>query len=115
MGMIASQITSVTIVYSTTYSGADQREHQSSASLALVRIGEFPGQMAVTRKMFPFDDIIMSRWLSWLSWTNFEQDGWHCMASLGHNELTHWGQGTHVCFSRVTIIGSDNGLSPGQY
>ena len=34
MGKIASQITSLTIVYSTVYSGADQRKHQSSASLA---------------------------------------------------------------------------------
>ena len=37
MGAIASQITSVTIVYSTDYSDADQRKHQSSASLAFVR------------------------------------------------------------------------------
>ena len=37
MGTIATQITSLTIVYSTAYSGADQREHQSSASLAFVR------------------------------------------------------------------------------
>ena len=34
MSSIASQITSLTIVYSTGYSGADQRKHQSSASLA---------------------------------------------------------------------------------
>ena len=34
MGAIASQITSLTIVYSTVYSDADQRKHQSSASLA---------------------------------------------------------------------------------
>ena len=37
MGTIASQITSLTIVYSTVYSDADQRKHQSSASLAFVR------------------------------------------------------------------------------
>ena len=37
MGAIASQITSVTTVCSTVYSGADQRKHQSSASLAFVR------------------------------------------------------------------------------
>ena len=37
MGAMESQITSVTIVYSTVYSGADQRKHQSSASLAFVR------------------------------------------------------------------------------
>ena len=37
MGAMASQITSLTIVYSTVYSGIDHREHQSSASLAFVR------------------------------------------------------------------------------
>ena len=37
MSTIASQITSLTIVYSTVYSGADQRKHQSSASLAFVQ------------------------------------------------------------------------------
>ena len=36
MGTIASQITSLTVVYSTVYSDADQRKHQSSASLAFV-------------------------------------------------------------------------------
>ena len=29
--------------------------------------------------------------------------------------LTHWGQVTHICVSKVAIIGSDNGLSPGQH
>ena len=42
MSAIASQITSLTIVYSTVYPDADQRNHQSSASLAFVR---FPVQM----------------------------------------------------------------------
>ena len=37
MGATASQITSLTIVYSTVYSGVDQRKHQSSASLVFVR------------------------------------------------------------------------------
>ena len=41
MGAIASQITGLTIVYWTNYSDADQRKHQSSASLAFVR--EFIG------------------------------------------------------------------------
>ena len=62
MDVIASQITSLTIVYSTVYSDAYQRKHQSSASLAFVwgihrGIVEFPTQMAP--KMFPFDDVIM--------------------------------------------------------
>ena len=56
MGAIASQITSLTIVYSTVYSDADQRKHQSSASLAFV-LGIHRGP--VTRKVFPFDYIIM--------------------------------------------------------
>ena len=38
IGTMASQITSLTIVYTTVYSGADQRKHQSSASLAFVRV-----------------------------------------------------------------------------
>ena len=28
--------------------------------------------------------------------------------------LTHWGRVTHICFGKLTIIGSDNGLSPGR-
>ena len=48
MGAMASQITglSLTIVYSTVYSGADQRKHQSSVSLAFPVTGESPAQMA---------------------------------------------------------------------
>ena len=34
--------------------------------------------------------------------------------SSGTNELTHWGRVTHICVSKLTIIGSDNGLSPGR-
>ena len=47
MGAMASQITSLTIVYSTVYSGADQRQHQSSALLAFVR--EFTGHRWIPR------------------------------------------------------------------
>ena len=63
MGTIASQITSLTIVYSTVYSGADQRKHKSSASLAFVRKIHrgSPHKWPVRRKMFPFDDVIMLR------------------------------------------------------
>ena len=63
-GTIASHITSLTIVYSTVYAGADQSKHQSSASLAFVwgihrGPGNSPYKWPVTRKMFPFDDVIM--------------------------------------------------------
>ena len=65
MGAMASQITSLTIVYSIVYSGADRRKHQSSASLAFVRgihrsPVNSPRKCPVTRKMFPFDDVIMT-------------------------------------------------------
>ena len=65
MGAIASQITSLTIVYSTVYSGSVERKHQSSASLAFVRgihrwPANSPHKWPVTRKMFPFDDVIIS-------------------------------------------------------
>ena len=64
MGATMSQIASLTIVYSTVYSGADQRKHQSSASLAFVR-GIHRGPVnsshrwSVTRQMFQFHDVIM--------------------------------------------------------
>ena len=56
MGTMVSQITSLTIVYSTVYLGADQRKHQNSVSLAFVNS---PHKWPVTRKMFPFDDFIV--------------------------------------------------------
>ena len=64
IGATTSQITSLTIVYSTVYSDADQRKHQSSASLAFV-LGiqrwpvNSPHKWPVTRDVFPFDDVIM--------------------------------------------------------
>ena len=68
MGAMVPQITSLTIVYSIVYSGADQGKHQSSASLAFVWgihiwPANSPHKDPVTRKMFPFDDVIMvSSW-----------------------------------------------------
>ena len=77
---MASQITSLTVVYSSVCSGADQRKHQSSASLAFVRgIHRWPVNSLykgpVTRKMFLFDDVIMNESkhehhidVTWASW-----------------------------------------------
>ena len=31
---------------------------------------------------------------------------------LPRDYLTHWGRVTHICVGKLTIIGSDNGLSP---
>ena len=66
MSVMASQITNFKIVYSNVYLGAGKRKHQSSTSLAFVRgIHRSPVNSLekgpVTRKMFPFDDVIMQR------------------------------------------------------
>ena len=82
MSMIESQITSLKIVYSTVYSGADQGKHQSFTGLfdrnSLVT-GQFLAQRPVTWKMFRFDDIFIRQergsnlhWLNidfmWMCW-----------------------------------------------
>ena len=63
MSTIASLITSLTIVYSTVCSDADQRKHQSSTLAFVWGIHRgpvnSPHKWPVTRKMFPFDDVIM--------------------------------------------------------
>ena len=64
MNALASQITSLTIVYLAVYLGADQRKRQSSASLAFARgihrgPVNSPHKGPVTRKIFPFDGVIM--------------------------------------------------------
>ena len=64
MSAMASEIAGASIVYSNVCSGADQRKHQSSASLAFGReIHRWPVNSPhngpLTRKMFPFDDVIV--------------------------------------------------------
>ena len=77
MGPMASRIPSLTIVYSIVYSGADQRKHQSSASLAFEwgihrSPVNSPHKWPVTRKIFPFDNIIKEYHilyvLDWFNW-----------------------------------------------
>ena len=65
MTTMASEITSLTIVYSIVYSDADQRKHQSSASLAFVRgihrgPVNSPHKWPVRRKCF---HLITSSWI----------------------------------------------------
>ena len=84
MSSMASQITSLFTVQWTVYSGADQRKHQSSASLAFERgIHRWPvnsqHKCPETRKMFPFDDVIMktdySQSITYLVLVNFTRIG----------------------------------------
>ena len=93
MEAIASQITSLTSVYSTVYSGADQSEHQSSASLAFVwgiHRGPVnsPHKWPVTRKMFPFDDVIMVN-------GNVSRPSGHCYPAVSVTSVVHRQPGTH--------------------
>ena len=86
MSVMASQIISLTIVYWIVYSGADQRKHQSSASLAFVRgIHRWPvnppHKGPVTRSMFPFDDVVMIQHTD-VSWTS-----WELILDFGHRLL----------------------------
>ena len=82
MGTVASQITCLTIVYSTVYSDADQRKHQSSGFVRGIHRGPLnsPHKWPVTRKMFPFDDVIMKQAAHICAW--WKSDLWN-----KHNEL----------------------------
>ena len=67
IGAMASQITSVSIIYLTISSAGDQRKHQSSALLAFVRgnprwTANYPHKGPVTRKMLPLGDVVMILW-----------------------------------------------------
>ena len=120
MSMMASQITSFTIVYSTVYSGADQSKHQSSASLAFVRgihrgPVNSPHKWPVTRKMFPFDDIIRSC----LNIVGPRQNGSHFADDvfeynfLNENRCTSIHDYLKIVYGLFdNITGSDNGLAP---
>ena len=72
MSTMASQINGVLIVYSAICSGADQTRHHSCMSLAFVRgicwwPVNFPHKGPVTRKMFPYGDVIMCNHVGSLS------------------------------------------------
>ena len=134
MGGIASQITSLTIVYSTVYSDEDQREHQSSASLAFVwgiHRGPVnaPHKWPVTGKMFPFDDVI--RWFEYNSWSLLLQCPTNkaiCQPSYFNHENTYtWDERFYIetdawfclarallCFQNLSLFQDDifSGIVP---
>ena len=106
MSSIVSQITGLTIVYSIVYSYADQRKHQSSASLAFVwgiHRGPVnsPHKWPVTQKMFPFDDVITS---SGVTQTDSYLGGEHKMAAVRSTPRTK----THSCRTHNYTVASLN-------
>ena len=111
MGAMASQITSLTIVYSTVYSGADQRKLQSSASLAFVRgihrrPVKSPHKWPVTQKMFPFDDVIMHLSVLGFHWYDVCCT-WH---GLYKDTLSALGKSTGGCPYKQPVIRSFSGF-----
>ena len=99
---MTSQITSLAIVYSTVYSGADQRKHQSSASLEFVRgIHRWPmnaphkGQ--VTRKCVHLMTSSWNKWTKTIQMRTFQEMGmfrcglgWHCSSLFYGRQFTSW-------------------------
>ena len=115
MGAMAYQITSLTIVYSSVYSGADQRKHQSSASLAFVRrIHRWPvnspHKEPVARKMFPFDDVIMSvnhwiqkrNWVQYIPWIMHTVDALMCFVVVWYQWMSPMMTSSNGNIFRVT-------------
>ena len=119
MGATTSQITSPTIVYSTVYSDADQIKHESSASLAFVwgnHRGPLnsPHKWPVTRKMFPFHDVIMS-YLFALTLRHYKSDGnlmWIDIKLSGLNAIAINTSlmKTYISIYFASIMTSSNGI-----
>ena len=62
----------------------------------------------------PYEPIIVNL-LTHISCIDVTRSQWvKCAKLLRCLWLTHWGRVTHVCVSKLTIFGSDNGLSPGR-
>ena len=110
MSMMTCQITCLTTVYSTIYSGADRRKHQSSSSLAFVKKKKKKGP--VTRKMFPFDDVITLGPGECLATSNryagltitIKQHGQYHVILLCYDHQINHAQGRHGRWQAVAFI-----------
>ena len=86
-------INDVTIHYCITWVWWHQNEYHMTGMHAIVSV---PGRVAL-------------RAMSWSTFIMLK-----CTVGKWLLALTHWGRVTHICISKLTIIGSDNGLSPGR-
>ena len=113
MAAIASQITSLTIVYSTVYSDADQRKHQSSTSLAFVRgihrgLMNSPHKWPVSGKCF---HLMMSSWSrhcfvprTFLSWHSYAMSSHFCRMSCSFIQICFSVSRDNVCGTFPSIM-----------
>ena len=83
-------------------------------------MGIFFGNCSHVIATKPVDKSTLVYVMAWLcqatsiTWANVDPDLCHYVSSIRDVELTHWGRVTHICVSKLTNIGSDNGLSPGR-
>ena len=125
MCIMASQITSLTIVYSTVYSGAGQSKHQSSASLAFVRdIHRWPVHSPhhgpVTRKMFSFDNVIIFEilYLMHFIYALFAPSKYH---NAFHWKMWIYREGNQICCIHGSmqmadgVLGATNCMHPDSW
>ena len=119
MGTMASQLASLTIIYSIVYSGTDQRKHQSSASLAFVQgihrgPVNSPHKGPVTRKIFPFDDVFMNQdWFQLTILTLMPEcsvwmglyHGYRCPGFLPHQLISSHGVDSERCMGPCVPCG----------
>ena len=114
MSAMASQITGISMVCSTVCSGTDQRKHQRSASLPYVRgIQQWPmnspHKWPITRKMFPFDDVIMGYWqmlgesLTWVPGERFQNTYELLSVRALENSILYKNQILH-CVSKIFCV-----------
>ena len=121
---MASQITSLIIVYSIFHSGGDKKKQSKLSVTGLCAgnspvTGEFPAQTASNA-----DNV--SIWWRHHVLGSMNSSSSDCITAEDKkcthasrfvvgwywSILTHWGRATHICVSKLTIIGSGNGLSP---
>ena len=81
-------------------------------------LSKCPLLIALYLQWFCFSNRI---WYDQLDWCmdikdphNFKYQRNIFVLEMKHSRLTHWGRVTHICVSKLRIIGSDNGLSPGR-
>ena len=95
MDTVTFQITSLTIVVSNVYSGADQRKHQRSASLVFVwgihrEPLNSPHKWPVTRKCFHLMTSLCFRWQPlWFDTVMQADVTWHAWVKTGNSNVHH--------------------------
>ena len=108
MGVIASQITILAIIYSTVYSDADQRKHQSSSSLAFARgihrgrwipctNGQLRGKCFHLMRSLCVDQMNNCKVLN----TYAHSISYYTFLKKESKMIRHWGRVMHICLSTL--------------